>query len=86
MRSKQSGWGEVFVCRQRENTAKTPAINVYSTRSKVYLPLPATLDELEANLRREVANLDPNMLTRALGNMQTRARLCLANNGGYFET
>ena len=50
------------------------------------MPLPATLDELEANLRREVANLDPNMLTRALGNMQTRARLCLANNGGYFET
>ena len=60
-------------------------MTVYSTRSKVYLPLPATLDDLEANLLREVGNLDPNMLTRALGDMQTRAQLCLANNGGYFE-
>ena len=35
--------------------------------AKVYFPLPATLDDLEVNLRREVANLDPDMLTRALG-------------------
>ena len=57
----------------------------FVARSKVYLPLPANLDALETNLRREVANLDPNMLIRALGDMKIRAQLCLANNGGYFE-
>ena len=54
-------------------------------RSKVYMPLPNNLDELEANLRREVANLDPNMLSRALGDVRNRARMCLAANGGYIE-
>ena len=58
---------------------------ITATRSKVYCPFPANLDDLEANLRREVANLDPNMLTRALGDMVNRAQLCVANNGGYFE-
>ena len=51
----------------------------------MYCPFPANLDDLEANLRRELANLDPNMLTRALGDMVNRAQLCVANNGGYFE-
>lgn len=49
------------------------------------MPLPNNLDELEANLRREVANLDPNMLSRALGDVRNRARMCLAANGGYIE-
>ena len=66
----------------RENTTEQL---LFFTRSKVYFPLPATLDDLEANLRRELANLDPDMLTRALGDIQTRARLCLANDGVYFE-
>ena len=60
-------------------------ITAHSIRSKVYTPRPANLDALEANLRAEIAILDPNMLTRALGDMNTRAQLCLANNGGYFE-
>ena len=51
----------------------------------MYCPFPANLDDLEANLRREVANLDPNMLTRALGDMVNRAQLCVANNWGYLK-
>ena len=54
-------------------------------RSKVYTPWPRNLDELEANIRREVNQLDPAMMTRALGDMKKRAQLCLAANGGHFE-
>jgi len=54
-------------------------------KSKVYTPWPRNLDELEANIRREVNQLDPAMMTRALGDMKKRAQLCLAANGGHFE-
>ena len=54
-------------------------------RSKVYEPWPHTLDELEVNITRVVNQMDPAMLTRALGDMKKRAQLCLAANGGNFE-
>ena len=53
--------------------------------SKVYTPWPRNLDELEANITKEVNQLDPAMMTRALGDMKKRAQLCLAANGGHFE-
>ena len=49
------------------------------------MPRPATLDQLEANIRREVAALDPEMMRRASLDMGNRARLCIAKNGGHFE-
>ena len=54
-------------------------------KSKVYRPRPATLDELEANIRREVEDLDPDMMRRAILDMRNRAQLCAAKNGGNFE-
>ena len=54
-------------------------------KSKVYRPLPANLDELEANIRREVADLDPTMMRRAILDMKKRANLCIAKNGAQFE-
>ena len=51
----------------------------------VYSPRPATLDELEANIRREVAALDPATITRALLDVRVRAHKCIANNGGHLE-
>ena len=49
------------------------------------MPPPRNLDELENNLRTQVENLDPNMVTRALADIRNRAQLCLDANGGYFE-
>ena len=46
---------------------------------------PRDLDQLEANLRREVANIDPNMISRALGDIRNRAQLCLDNNALWFK-
>lgn len=54
-------------------------------KSKVYNPRPGTLNALEANIRREVAALDPEMINRAILGMKTRAQRCIANNGGHVE-
>ena len=43
------------------------------------------LDALEANLRCEVALLDPGMIRRAIFDMRVRAHKCIANQGGHFE-
>ena len=47
--------------------------------SQVYNPWPANLDALEANLRREVALLDPGMIRRAIFDMRVRARVVKAD-------
>ena len=54
-------------------------------KSKVYWPLPANLNKLEANIRREVAALHPDMMRRAILDMKRRAALCIAKNGAHFE-
>ena len=54
-------------------------------KAKVYTPWPRNLDELEANIRREVANLQPAMVARALMDIKSRARKCLNAGGGHFE-
>ena len=54
-------------------------------KSRVYCPRPANLDQLEANIRREVNALDPAMVTRALMDVRVRAHKCIANNGGHLE-
>ena len=41
--------------------------------------MPANLDALEANLRREVALLDPGMIRRAIFDMRVRARVVKAD-------
>ena len=54
-------------------------------KSKVYSPRPATQNQLEANIKRKVVALDPDMMRRAILDMRNRARLCIAKNGGHFE-
>ena len=44
------------------------------------------MDELENNIRREVQNLDPNMVKRAIKDMMVRAEKCVNVNGGHFES
>ena len=54
-------------------------------KSKVYSPLPLTLAQLEQNIRREVAALDPNMVLRALRDVRERCQAVIAANGGHIE-
>ena len=54
-------------------------------KSKVYSPRPANLNELQANITREVAQIDPAMVRRAILDMKARAVKCIAANGGHFE-
>ena len=54
-------------------------------KSKVYCPLPANLNELQANIAREVAQIDPAMVRRAMLDMKARAVKCIAAGGGHFE-
>ena len=53
-------------------------------KSKVYSPRPATLNELQANIVREVAQIDPAMMRRALLDMRKRAVKCRAAGGRTF--
>ena len=54
-------------------------------KSKVYSPRPATLNQLQANITREVAQIDPAMVRRAILDMKARAQKCIDANGGHFE-
>ena len=54
-------------------------------KSKVYSPRPSNLNELQANITREVAQIDPAMVRRAMLDMKARAVKCIAANGGHFE-
>ena len=54
-------------------------------KSRCYTPKPRNLDELEANIRREVGLLDPAMITRALLDDRARAHRCIAAGGFHFE-
>ena len=54
-------------------------------KTKVFTPRPNSLDQLEENIRREVAALDPVMVKRAAMCVRGRAINCINNNGGHFE-
>ena len=54
-------------------------------KDRVYTPKPSNLDELEANIRREIGNLDQNMIIRSIEDVRARARKCLDKNGGHFK-
>ena len=54
-------------------------------KSKVYCPRPNNLNELQAQIYNEVAQIDPAMVRRAMMDMKARAVKCIAAGGGYFE-
>ena len=70
--------------RGRDWPARSPDLNPCDAflwgflKSKVYCPRPATIDQLEANIRREVAALDPLLLTKVIRSIRFRAQRCLA--------
>ena len=54
-------------------------------KSKVYCPRPNNLNELQAKISNEVAQIDPAMVRRAMMDMKARAVKCIAAGGGHFE-
>ena len=56
----------------RDWPARSPDLNPLDfflwgyLKSKVYSPLPNNLDELETNIRREVGNLQPDVIRNAI--------------------
>ena len=77
--------------RGRDWPARSPDLNPLDfflwgfLKSKVYCPRPSTLDQLQRNIEREVAALDPGMVDRALMDVKVRANKCIVNNGGHVE-
>ena len=55
-------------------------------KMKVYTaPLPQNLNQLTQRITNVFANLDPEMVIRAINNMKDRARKVVAINGNGFE-
>ena len=54
-------------------------------KSKVYKPLPKTLDDLKANIRREVEKINTSTLESTFLNFFERCQLVVEKNAGQFE-
>lgn len=95
MRYLDSQFGDRVVSRNsiqgRDWPARSPDLNPLDyflwgyLKSKVYSPWPRNLDDLETNIRREVRNLQPAMIRRAIMEIKVRAQKCLNARGGHFE-
>lgn len=51
----------------------------------VYNPLPKTLDDLKANIEREIKNISKNILKSTFLNFQKRCELIFSAGGGHIE-
>jgi hypothetical protein len=51
----------------------------------VYYPLPKTLEDLKANIRREIKIINKNFLKSTFVNFEKRCNLIIENNGGHIE-
>ena len=54
-------------------------------KSKVFFPKPQNLNELEANIRREIALIPQEMCRKAVLSVRSRAQKCMDANGKTFE-
>ena len=46
---------------------------------------PETIDDLKAVVEEVAANIEPELVCHAFGNLKKRAELCLEAGGGHFE-
>ena len=53
-------------------------------KSKVCASKPKTIDELECNIRAEIAAITPEMLANVMQNARKRAAFCVSNKGGHL--
>lgn len=54
-------------------------------KSKVYRPLPKTLDDLKTNITREINNINTSVLESVFLNFKKRCQLLIEKNGGHIE-
>ena len=54
-------------------------------KTRVYKPLPKTLDDLKANIDREIKKIDRKILEKVFLNLRKRCTKVLENFGGHFE-
>ncbi len=54
-------------------------------KNKVYNPLPKTLDDLKANIEREIKNISKNILEKVFENFEERCKLVISAEGGHIE-
>ena len=54
-------------------------------KKSVYKPLPKTIDQLKANLVREIKNISKDMLNSVFLNFQKRCELIISAEGGHIE-
>ena len=54
-------------------------------KSRVYNPLPKTLDELKVNLEREIKKISKTILKSTFSNFQNRCELVISAEGGHIE-
>ena len=54
-------------------------------KSMVYNPLPKTLDDLKANIEREIKKISKNILELTFLNFKKRCELIISAEGGHIE-
>jgi hypothetical protein len=54
-------------------------------KAKLYNPLPKTLDDLEANIEREIKNILKNILEKTFSNFEERCKLVISAEGGHIK-
>ena len=54
-------------------------------KSKVYNPLPNSLDELKMNIEREIKNISKEELKRVFMNFEKRCDFLIQAKGGHIE-
>jgi hypothetical protein len=54
-------------------------------KSAVYNPMPKTIDQLKANIQREIKKITADMLKSTFNNFSKRCELIISVNGGHFE-
>ena len=56
-----------------------------AVKGKAYANKPRTIQELENNIRREIAAIIEDILQATFANMKRRVQLCLDNGGEHFQ-
>jgi hypothetical protein len=54
-------------------------------KARVYNPLPQTLEDLKANIEREIKNISKDTLKSTFLNFKKRCEFCLSAEGGHIE-
>ena len=52
---------------------------------KMFMPKPATMQQLKARIRQEVLNLDRDMIRRACADLTDRCQRVISSGGGFIE-